>query len=47
MIIPREHYGMIDIPIVHDDTGPASYARGTQSGLLLGLLKKRDVVRGW
>jgi len=47
MIIPREPHGVIDIPIIHNHTGPASYRGGAQSGLKLGLLKVREVVRGW
>ena len=47
MIIPREPHGVIDIPIIHNHTGPASYGGGAQSGLKLGLLKVREVVRGW
>ena len=47
MIIPREPHGVIDIPIIHNHTGQASYTGGAQSGLKLGLLKVREVVRGW
>ena len=47
MIIPREPHGVIDIPIIHNHTDPASYTGGAQSGLKLGLLKVREVVREW
>ena len=47
MIIPREPHGLIDIPIIYNHTGPASYRGEAQSGLKLGLLKVREVVRGW
>jgi hypothetical protein len=47
MITPREPHGVIDIPIIHNHSGPASYSGGAQSMLKLGLLKVREVVRGW
>jgi hypothetical protein len=47
MIIPREPHGVIAIPITHNHTGPASYTGGAESGLMFGLLKMREVVRGW
>jgi hypothetical protein len=47
MIIPREPHGVIDIPIIHNHTGPASYSGGAQTKVKLGLLKVREVVRGW
>ena len=47
IITPREPHGVIDIPIIHNHSGPASYSGGAQSMLKLGLLKVREVVRGW
>lgn len=47
IIVPREPHGVIDIPIIHNHTGQASYSGGAQSRLKLGLLKVREVVRGW
>jgi len=47
MIAPREPHGMIDIPIIHNHSGPTSYSGGAQSKIKLGLLKVREVVRGW
>jgi hypothetical protein len=47
MITPREPHGVIDIPIIHNHSGPASYSGSAQSMIKLGLLKVREVVRGW
>jgi hypothetical protein len=47
MITPREPHGVIDIPIIHNHSGLASYSGGAQSMIKLGLLKVREVVRGW